>query len=163
METFSALLVLCAGNSSVNGEFHTQRPVTRSYGASFICVWINGWATNREAGDLRCHRAHYNVTVMAWHHLVDAVAKLTKVTFCVLRKTILIIGYHLLTDFTNNEASPSGCSFIVKFGKINPSFFFHSSLVLACNSINAILTVLESHDDLWSARCRRSPVNLFSV
>ena len=26
--------------------------------------WINGWVNNREAGDLRRHRAHYGVTVM---------------------------------------------------------------------------------------------------
>ena len=27
--------------------------------------WINGWVNNREAGDMRDHRAHYNVIVMA--------------------------------------------------------------------------------------------------
>ena len=31
---------------------------------SLICTWINGWVSNGEAGDLRCHRAHYDVTVM---------------------------------------------------------------------------------------------------
>ena len=31
---------------------------------SLICVWINAWVNNREAGDLRRHRAHYDVTVM---------------------------------------------------------------------------------------------------
>ena len=31
---------------------------------SLICVWINGWLNNREAGDLRRHCAHYGVTVM---------------------------------------------------------------------------------------------------
>ena len=31
METFSALLALCAGNSPVTGEFPTQKPVTRSF------------------------------------------------------------------------------------------------------------------------------------
>ena len=30
METFSALLAICAGNSPVTGEFSAQRPVTRS-------------------------------------------------------------------------------------------------------------------------------------
>ena len=30
METFSALLALCVGNSPVTGEFPSQRPVTRS-------------------------------------------------------------------------------------------------------------------------------------
>ena len=28
---------------------------------SLICTWINGWINNREAGDLRCLRAHYDV------------------------------------------------------------------------------------------------------
>ena len=31
METFSALLALCEGNSLVTGEFPSQRPVTRHY------------------------------------------------------------------------------------------------------------------------------------
>ena len=31
---------------------------------SLICVWINGCVDNREAGDLRRHRAHYDVIVM---------------------------------------------------------------------------------------------------
>ena len=31
---------------------------------SLICVWINGWVNNREAGDLRRYRAHYDVIVM---------------------------------------------------------------------------------------------------
>ena len=30
-----------------------------------ICAWINGWVNNREAGDLRHHCAHYDVTVMS--------------------------------------------------------------------------------------------------
>ena len=29
-----------------------------------ICVWINAWVNNREAGDLRRHRGHYDVIVM---------------------------------------------------------------------------------------------------
>ena len=31
---------------------------------SLICVWINGRVNNREAGNLRLNRAHYDVTVM---------------------------------------------------------------------------------------------------
>ena len=31
---------------------------------SLICVWINDWVNNREAGDLRRYRANYNVIVM---------------------------------------------------------------------------------------------------
>ena len=35
METFSALLALCAGNSPVTGEFPAQRPVRRSFDIFF--------------------------------------------------------------------------------------------------------------------------------
>ena len=31
---------------------------------SLICVWINDWVNNRDAGDLRRYRAHYDVIVM---------------------------------------------------------------------------------------------------
>ena len=34
--------------------------------SSLTCAWINGWVSNREAGDLRRHRAHYDVTVTAF-------------------------------------------------------------------------------------------------
>ena len=35
METFSALLAICAGNSPVPGEFPSQRPVTQSFDVFF--------------------------------------------------------------------------------------------------------------------------------
>ena len=31
---------------------------------SLICAWTNGWINNRDAGDLKRHRDHYDVTVM---------------------------------------------------------------------------------------------------
>ena len=33
---------------------------------SLICVWINDWVNNREAGDLRRQRAHSDVSVMVF-------------------------------------------------------------------------------------------------
>ena len=65
METFSALLALCAGNSPITGEFPSQRPLTRSFDFSLICAWINGWVNSRKAGNFGRHRAHYDVTVMS--------------------------------------------------------------------------------------------------
>ena len=60
METFSALLALCAGNSRppVNSPHKGQWRGVLVF--SLICVWIN----NREADDLKRHRGHYDVTVM---------------------------------------------------------------------------------------------------
>ena len=59
METFSALLAICAGNWPVTFEFPSQSQWPRALMFSLICAWING-----EAGDFRRHRAHYDVTIM---------------------------------------------------------------------------------------------------
>ena len=64
METFSALLALCAGNSSVTNEFPLQRPVTQSFDIIFD-LRLSKWMNNREAGDLRRNCAHYDVIVMS--------------------------------------------------------------------------------------------------
>ena len=55
------------------GEFTDPRwiPRTKASDAKLwcflwsACVWINGWVNNREAGDLRRYRAHYDVTVIS--------------------------------------------------------------------------------------------------
>ena len=63
METFSALLAVCVGNSPVPGEFSSQKPVTQSFDV-FFDLRLNKRVNNREAGDLRRYRAHYDVTLM---------------------------------------------------------------------------------------------------
>ena len=66
METFSSLLALCAGNSPVpvNSPHKGQWRGVLMF--SLICIRINDWVNNREAGDLRRHRGHYDVNVMLW-------------------------------------------------------------------------------------------------
>ena len=65
METFSTLLALVRGihrlpvNSPHNGQW---RGVLMF---SVICARKNDWVNNREAGDLRRYRTHYDVTVMS--------------------------------------------------------------------------------------------------
>ena len=63
METFSALLAICAGNSPVPGEFPAQRPVKRSFDVFFdLCPnkqlskqsW--GWWFEMPSGPLWRHR-----------------------------------------------------------------------------------------------------------
>ena len=64
METFSASLALCGGihRSLVNSPHKGQWRGALMF--SLTCAWINGWVNNRETGDLRRHRAHYDVIVM---------------------------------------------------------------------------------------------------
>ena len=64
METFSALLAHCAGNSSVPVNSPHKSQWRGALMFSLICVWINDWVNNRETGDLRRHRGHYDVNVM---------------------------------------------------------------------------------------------------
>ena len=72
MDTFSTLLTICAGNSPVTGEFPAHiGQWCRALMFSLMCTWINSWANNGEAGDLRLHRAHYYVTVVHWVHFLS--------------------------------------------------------------------------------------------
>ena len=64
METFSRNWPFVWGihRSPVNSPHKDQWRGALMF--SLICVWINGWVNNREAGDLRRYHAHYDVTVM---------------------------------------------------------------------------------------------------
>ena len=64
METYSALLAICAGNSSVTGEIPTQRPLTQSFDVFFDLHLNEGWVNTRQTDYLRRYRAHYYITVM---------------------------------------------------------------------------------------------------
>ena len=68
METFSALLAICAGNSPVTVDSPHKGQWRGVSMFVLIWAWINGWVNNGEAGDLRCHHAHYDVTLMHWLH-----------------------------------------------------------------------------------------------
>ena len=64
METFSALLAICAGNSPVSGYFPAQRPVPRSFDVFFDLHLNKRLSKQSWGGDLRRHRARYDVTVI---------------------------------------------------------------------------------------------------
>ena len=64
METYSALLTICAGHSPVPGEFPHKSQWRGALMFSLIYARINGWVNNREAGDLRRYRIHYDVSVI---------------------------------------------------------------------------------------------------
>ena len=48
------------------GEFQHKGQWRGALMFSLICAAIDGWANHREAGYLRCHRAHYDVIVMLY-------------------------------------------------------------------------------------------------
>ena len=64
MDTFNALLALCAGNSPVTEEFPTQRPVTRSFYVFFDLRVDKRLSKQSRGWWLRRHQARYDVIIM---------------------------------------------------------------------------------------------------
>ena len=64
METYSASLALCAGNSPAPDEFPAKRPVAQSFDVFFDLRPNRRFSKRGEAGDMKRHRAHYDVIVM---------------------------------------------------------------------------------------------------
>ena len=57
---------------------------------SLICAWIHSWVNNGEAGDLRHHRSHYDVTVM--EHIIHIMAAKSDSSFVLLLILIIVAG-----------------------------------------------------------------------
>ena len=62
METFSALLVLCAGNSPITGDFPSQRPVTRSFDVFFDLL------LNKRLSKQSCDWWFEAPSLLSWRH-----------------------------------------------------------------------------------------------
>ena len=103
METFSALLDICAGNSPVPGEFPTQRPVTRSFDVFFdLRLYIRlskqswGWWFETLSRSLwrHCNEKYHvvmhlhlhNFPILKWHRYLKSSSH--------QRPTILPFNYH---------------------------------------------------------------------
>ena len=76
METFSTLLVICAGNSPVTSEFPAQRPVARSFSVFFdlhlnkrLSKQLWGWWFETPSGPLWRHSSALYCT-LAFHSAV---------------------------------------------------------------------------------------------
>ena len=57
---------------------------------SLICAWINGWVNNREAGDLRRHHTHCDVTVMHVFSKLSHGQVITSHKICALLKKMAV-------------------------------------------------------------------------
>ena len=89
METFSALLALCAGNSPVPVNSPHKGQWRGALMFSLICAWINDRVNNCEAGDMRRQRGHCDVIVMVpCHHVSIKRKPWTHDLF-----TVIIIGH----------------------------------------------------------------------
>ena len=103
MKTFSTLLAICVGNSPVNSP---HKGLWRgSLTISLISAWTNGWVNNRDTGDLRRHRAYYDITAIYDNFLVDTCAIFTRI----------FLGY--FTDTADNDCLNSNKLTLNDMGK----------------------------------------------
>ena len=71
---------------------------------SLICAWINSWVNNREADDLRCYCAHYDVIVMSLknhHHLNWFMTILHDLSSTMVKWSYELWFHWIIRDFTN--------------------------------------------------------------
>ena len=92
METFSASLALCAVNSPVPVNSPHKGQWRGALMFSLIYVWINDWVNNRDAGEFRRHRGHYDVIVMNDLSL-DFYRDYSRLSHFVTRESNLIQSY----------------------------------------------------------------------
>ena len=136
--TFSALLALCAGNSPVTAEFPHEGHWRGVLMFSFMCAWINGWVNKRESGDLRRHRAQYDVTEMFTSDFAN-IHRLAISGICVgsgiyflfvqINLNQSLINWFLCLSFLSRERT-----FRTKSSYVIPSTSYILSRVMACGN-----------------------------
>ena len=116
METFSALLAICMGNSSVTGEFPVQRPVTWSFDV-FFDLGLNerlskqswGWWFEMPSPPL-WHHSNISINI-APHWIVQIMAKkvliFSEKWFC-----LYFLSHNFLLILTH-------CGLVTPYGGIN--------------------------------------------
>ena len=124
MDTFSALLAICAGNSPVHGEFPTQRPVTRSFDGFF---------------DLRLNK---RLSKQSWGWWFETLSRPlwrhSNVTHCydMMGHRRVHIFYLILDSLVSqNEISAKSCNALIQYRYITVStskHLIHTILLMLC-------------------------------
>ena len=85
---------------------HTKASDAKALMFTLICARMNGWVNNRETGDLRRHRAHYDVIVMVFTRTID--------------------WYTVQTDGNRNVSRVRNCMWLAWLGVINTLQWRHN-------------------------------------
>ena len=139
METFSALLAICAGNSPVTGEFPTQRPVTRSFDV-FFDLRVNKRLSKQSRGWW-----FETPSCSLWRHCnakqqpcrVNSLALVQSYEYT--RGVLLTIeGNNITRYWCDKIALTGGCKYIIRRIAVSNQFWPESNMLRFC--IDCILT-----------------------
>ena len=107
METFSASLTLCTGNSPLTGEFPSQWPVARNFNI-FLDLCLNKRMSKQSIRwCLRRHRAHYVVTRILGRAILvsNRPTSCGTMHFCVESRVFVSIGCYDVMQSIGQNAS----------------------------------------------------------
>ena len=113
METFSALLDICAGNSPVPGEFPTQRPVTRSFDVYFdlrpnkrVSKQLWGWWFETQSHPL-------------WRHVMSSHRNLEKLFTWQWARCLLMTWHREVLEQLQEQSWPSSCLIFIQRRRVS--------------------------------------------
>ena len=110
---------------------------------SSICSWTNGWANNRDAGDLRHHRAHYDVTVMSHANYTCCAIKLFRIGSAEALSVLPAFGR---VGWRNNQTVRFKLKLLLHF------FYLLTQRGRVTHICVVNLTVIGSDNGLWPGR-----------
>ena len=116
---------------------------------SLICAWINGLANNRDAGDLRRHRAHYDVNVIHFMFFIVGITLFSVAVDVILSR---FVRWKEMID-TCSQQTP----FIMIPPNANVSLFYHA--IIACKTGNNLVMIYT----MWHRNCKIKSVPLYRV
>ena len=119
METFSALLAICAGSSQVTGEFTAQRPVTQSFDIFFDL------RLNKRLSKQSCGWWFETLSYPLWRHCNEMPLKHAMIPLiqCIYKKS-----FSIFTSSTFNIEKANGLM------DISLIFLYHHKITLKCFS-----------------------------
>ena len=84
----------------VRGPVNSPRKGLWRRALMFSLIRINGWVKNREAGDLRRHRTHYDVIVMMEYKLLIHVTQTTCESLLIICYLKVLLKYSIVSNAT---------------------------------------------------------------
>ena len=159
METFSALLALCVGNSPISGEFPSWRPVVRSFDVFFdlrLNKWLSkqswGWWFETPSSSLW---RHCNGWYGYWWHddpRSQGISRLNIDTVWSWSSRSLKVKVELLSVLWN----------IIKRDKFSLMIIGNQNLFIMCTVIKTITKAKDTISKTIHNKCRRGAFSILS-
>ena len=128
---------------------------------SLICGRINSWVNNGEAGELRRHRAHYDVIVMWWENPPMGLPMPARSHQSRSKRTSMLVpispkrGIFSMGN-ADSQNQEKGAVFIINFGKLNShslitqhTFTSNQFLIQMFCTIHCCISVIQQQKWYW--------------